>query len=315
LHRNLRTVTFTGSEDDARALVMSLNIHRRHLSTSQRALAAGALARRRPGGSGGLHPAGLPVPVPPTQAEAAAMVNVSERLVRDGSLVVGSAMDDVIKAVANGEMTVTAAAALIRQNRAERQAASALYLTHRRSSSSDSWLTPRWLLDRAVACLGGIDGDVAAEPERGVPARWWLTAKDDALAQPSWANDDGSPARVWMNAPYNANGRGPGAWTRRVVTEWQAGRVRSALLLLPARPGAQWQQELSPFPRVELTGHLRFEPGVGNPARESWLGGRRSEAPFASLLVGIGITATELHTHFGDVGVVLVSFTPTGVSP
>jgi hypothetical protein len=104
---------------------MSLNIHRRHLSTSQRALAAGALARRRQGGTSGLQtqPAGLPVP--PTQHEAAALVSVSERLVRDGSLVVGSGMDEIIKAVARGEMTVTAAASLIRGSRADRQAASA----------------------------------------------------------------------------------------------------------------------------------------------------------------------------------------------
>lgn len=71
----LRVSSFIGSESDARALVMSLNVHRRHLSTSQRALAAGALARRHRGGLAG-QPAGLPVA--PTQAEAARSAGVSD---------------------------------------------------------------------------------------------------------------------------------------------------------------------------------------------------------------------------------------------
>jgi len=234
--------------------------------------------------------------------------NASERLVRDGSLILKDGTDEIIRDVVDGKLSVSAAASSIRAQRTERQTAAALYLSHRRSSSSDAWLTPKWLIDRAVACLGGIDGDVAAEEERGVPARWWLTAQDDALTTPSWSNPDGSPAAVWMNPPYNSSGKGPGQWTRRVVAEWEAGRVRSALLLLPARPGAKWQQELSRFPRLEFEGHLTFEPGNGNPARDGWTIGKRAEAPFASLLIGVGVSASELHHHFGDVGVVYVAF-------
>lgn len=313
LGRSLHTVQFIGDEDEARALVMSLNIRRRHLSASQRALAAGALARRQRGGvrGSGRHAAGLPNEVTPTQQAAAAMAGVSERLVRDGSLIINSGLGDLIEAVAQGETTVTAAAAAIRTGKRDRQAATALYLTHRRSSSSDAWLTPGWLLDRAASCLGGIDGDVAAESERRVPARWWLTAEDDALAQESWANADGSPSRLWMNPPYGNNRRGPGAWTSRMVEEWRGGSVRSALMLLPARPGSHWQHKLAEFPRVELTGHVRFEPGEGNPAREEWSSGKRHEAPFASILVGVGIDPESLHRHFGDVGIVWTAYAPT----
>ena len=291
---------------------MSLNVRRRHLSTSQRALAAGSLARRSPGGVRGLgrQAAGLPDAVPPTQREAAAIAGVSERLVRDGALVVSSGLDDIIRAVASGAMTVTAAAASVRQGASDRQAATALYLAHRRSSASDSWLTPKWLLERATACLGGIDGDVAAEPARGVPARWWITAEDDALTQPTWANPDGTPSRLWLNPPYSHRGRGPGEWTRRMVREWREGSVMSALMLLPARPGAHWQQQLALHPRVELAGHLTFEPGEGNAARDSWQTGSRREAPFASIIVGIGVEPGSLHAHFGDLGVVWTRFDP-----
>lgn len=308
--RELRTVVFLGDEDEARSLVMSQNIFRRHLSPSVRSLAAAALARRKRGGVSG-QPAGLPIA--PTQADAARAAGVSERLVRDASAVMKNADDQLIRAVANGEISVTAAAATVRALKTDRQAAAALFLSHRRSSSSDSWLTPVWVIERAVACLGRIDGDVAAAPELNVPAAWSLTAGDDALAATTWGNADGSPSRLWMNPPYGMKGRGPQDWTRRVVAEWEAGTVESALLLLPARPGAHWQQELSRFPRLEFRGHLTFEPGEGNPARERWDTGARAEAPFASILVGIGVTASQLHQHYGDVGVVYVSYSPGDV--
>lgn len=307
----LRTTRFDGTEEEARALVMSLNVHRRHLTPSQRALAAGALATRQRGGVSGLA-AGQPVA--PTQAEAARSAGVSERLVRDGSVVMASRDEAIIRAVANGELSVTAAAASVRDGRRDRQAATALFLTHRRSSSSDSWLTPSWVLERAAACLGRIDGDVAAAPERNVQAQWSFSAEDDALAQASWANPDGSPSRLWVNPPYGVGGRGPGDWTRRVVREWEAGTVEAALLLLPARPGAHWQQQLARFPRLEFRGHLTFEPGVGNPARERWNSGERSEAPFASILVGVGVDASQIHAHFNDVGIVFVEYPPRSES-
>ncbi|WP_353477573.1 DNA N-6-adenine-methyltransferase [Microbacterium sp. zg-YB36] len=310
LGRELRVSHFEGSEEDARSLVLSLNIRRRHLSASARALAAGALARRTRGGVSGVREQAAGLPIPPTHQQAAEIAGISERLVRDGSLVVASGADEVIQAVARGELSVTAAASLIRRSQRDRQAAAALYLAHRRSSASDVWLTPQWVIERAVACLGGIDGDVAAEPERGVPARWWITAEDDALSAPSWANADGSPSRIWLNPPYGQGGRGPGEWTRRLVAEWHLGNVRSALVLLPARPGARWQQELAPFPRVEFSDHLEFAPGVGNPAVEGWAADKRNQAPFASILLGVGLAASELHEHFGDVGVVYTAYLP-----
>lgn len=303
----LRTTRFVGTEEDARALVMSLNVHRRHLSTSQRALAAGALARRQRGGLAGQS---ADLPLAPTQAEAARSAGVSERLVRDGAAVIAHNDDDIIRAVANGQMSVTAAAAAVRATRSDRQAATALFLAHRRSSASDSWLTPPWILDRAVSCLGKIDGDVAAAPERNVPAAWHLTAEDDALARADWANADGTASRLWVNPPYGVGGRGPGDWTRRVVYEWESGAVAAALLLLPARPGAHWQQELARFPRLEFRGHLTFEPGAGNPARTHWNTGARREAPFASILVGVGLEPSALHRHFSDAGVVFTAFSP-----
>ncbi|WP_295790652.1 DNA N-6-adenine-methyltransferase [uncultured Microbacterium sp.] len=318
LSRPLSARRFVGSAAQARALVLSLNVRRRHLTPSQRALAAGALATRVPGGQRASDGDPANLPVQPTQAEAARAAGVSERSVRDAALVVRSGLDDLVDAVAAGRLSVSAAAQEIRnQGHADRRAATALYMEHRRSSSSDVWLTPQWVVERSVACLGGIDVDVAAEAERGIPARRWITEEDDALAAQSWGNFDGTASRVWLNPPYGGAGRrGPGEWTRRLVHEWRSGRVHSALMLLPARPGARWQQELSIFPRVEFSDHLEFVPGVGNPARERWAtGAGRHQAQFASILVGVGLEPADLAAHFGDVGVVWVRYPSTPADP
>lgn len=300
----LRTAEFEGTEDEARALVLSLNLHRRHLSPSQRSLVAGALAQRpvgRPGKAAIL-------PDSATTSEAARAVGISERSARDGALVFRAAPSAMVQAVAAGELSVSRAAGIVRIGQRDRQAASALFLEHRRNSASDSWLTPDWLIARIESSLGGIDGDPAAEPEKGVPARWHHTADGDGLAQASWANPDGTPSRILLNPPYNADGRGPGAWTRRAVAEWEAGSVEKAILVLPFRPGAHWLRDLGAFPRVELTGRVAFEPGVGNPARPQWEAGKRDKAQFASILIGIGMDAAALDEHFADVGVVMVRY-------
>jgi hypothetical protein len=69
-----RFVTFDG--DDPLAFVISMNLRRRHLDESQRAMVAARLANLRQGEPATLKPANLPV----SQAEAGKRLNVCERL-------------------------------------------------------------------------------------------------------------------------------------------------------------------------------------------------------------------------------------------
>jgi ParB-like chromosome segregation protein Spo0J len=95
---------YTTTDLDGDALVqyvVSLNLHRRHLNENQRALVAAKLANLAHGGdrksstdSAPFQAADLPLDLPPadvamvmTQAEAAALLNVSARMVRDRSLI------------------------------------------------------------------------------------------------------------------------------------------------------------------------------------------------------------------------------------
>ncbi|MGM7696840.1 ParB N-terminal domain-containing protein [Microbacterium sp. A84] len=277
----------SGDEHAARAYVLAANIYRRHLSASQRAVAASALSTRGRGRVEIGSPASL------TQAEAAAAAGVSLRLVRAAR----TFADDqkLTQSVLAGALTVTAAAA-------ERRAAHAERIAAARQSVSDEWLTPAHILHGVERVLGGIDGDVCAEPGRRVPAQWWLTEDDDAFSVPTWANPDGSPSTIFMNAPWASAGQ----FVRRLLREFDAGNVSAAVVLLPARLGSEYVASLTSrgWPRVELTGRLKFLPGRGA------IPGGQGVSHFSSMLIGVGVEPAAINAEFGALGPVLVAFGP-----
>ena len=97
--------------------VISLNINRRHMDESQRAMVAAKLANLTDGQRADRRSANLPtlldgtLAVPPvTQPEAARLLNVSERSVRAAREVQREAVPEVQRAVERGEVSVSAAA-------------------------------------------------------------------------------------------------------------------------------------------------------------------------------------------------------------
>jgi hypothetical protein len=99
---------------DLTALVISLNLHRRHLTESQRAMVGARLATLAPGRPIA-NPANLPVSqthVTLTQLQAADALNVSERLVRHARLVQTAGVPELAKAVDSGVIAVSTAADL-----------------------------------------------------------------------------------------------------------------------------------------------------------------------------------------------------------
>ena len=101
-------------EGDPITLVISLNLHRRHLTESQRAMVAARLATRQRGdfhGNQHLVSANLPIPVL-SQSEAAEQLKVSERLVRNARVVQSEGIPELVAAVDAGEIAVSTAADL-----------------------------------------------------------------------------------------------------------------------------------------------------------------------------------------------------------
>jgi ParB-like chromosome segregation protein Spo0J len=103
-----KTVEYTG--DDPLAFVLSKNLQRRHLTTSQRAMIAEKLATMRQGERTDREPSAKLRKVP--QAEAAKQLNVSERSIQEARKVRAKAVPEVAEAVEAGKMPVSAAAKL-----------------------------------------------------------------------------------------------------------------------------------------------------------------------------------------------------------
>jgi ParB-like chromosome segregation protein Spo0J len=111
---------FEGTVEEARQYVLDMNLRRRHLDASQRALIAARLATIAHGGDRrSEQAANLPVP---TQAEAAERLNVSERSVRDAVKVRDHGAPELVAAVERGDVPVSKAARIASLPK-ERQAA------------------------------------------------------------------------------------------------------------------------------------------------------------------------------------------------
>jgi N6-adenosine-specific RNA methylase IME4 len=109
------------TEGDPLEYVIDLNLRRRHLDESQRAQVADRLVTMEHGGRRGEQAANLPLdPSPPpapsiTQRQAAEMMNVSPRSVRDAKVVREKGTPELAKAVERGELAVSAAAKAAQQ--------------------------------------------------------------------------------------------------------------------------------------------------------------------------------------------------------
>lgn len=102
--------TFAGGDDDLVGFVLSLNLQRRHLSESQRGMVAARVAGYSHGGDrASEQAANLPLA---TQAEAAALLNVSPRTVRAAKKVQQQGGPELAALVDAGEVAVSTAAAV-----------------------------------------------------------------------------------------------------------------------------------------------------------------------------------------------------------
>lgn len=95
--------------DDPLAFVIAKNLARRHLSEGQRGMVAAKLAKMTHGGDRRSDQAAN-LPVGPTQAQAAEMLNVSERTLRTAKVVEEQGAPELVAAVESGTVSVSAAA-------------------------------------------------------------------------------------------------------------------------------------------------------------------------------------------------------------
>lgn len=151
----------------------------------------------------------------------------------------------------------------------------------RRSSSTDSWITPKWLIDR----LGPFDLDpCAAIPQPWPCATAEFTEVDGGLLLPWYGF-------VYLNPPY---GKQTGTWLNRLALHGQG------IALVFARTETRaFFQSVYPFASVLLflRGRLTFHHPDGSPAPN----GHNSGGP--SVLVGYGKKAARRLRDNGGLGV------------
>lgn len=120
---------FAGGDDAALAFVVSHNLHRRHLDTSDRAMVAAKIATMRHGGNNSKTstisnaPEASGINAACSQAEAAELLNVSERSVRNAKSVIDHGTPELKKAVEQHVVSVTAAANVAKESPAVQRAA------------------------------------------------------------------------------------------------------------------------------------------------------------------------------------------------
>jgi hypothetical protein len=161
------------------------------------------------------------------------------------------------------------------------------------SSASNDWYTPAVYVEAARAVLGGIDLDPASCPAANetVRATTFYTREDDGLIQP-WQG------RVWLNPPYGKTGSEStaGIWATKLLTEYEAGRVEAAILLVNAVTGNEWFTPLKRFLMCFHDGRIKFIDAEG----------QQQESPTNSnVFIYLGSNPQAFRDTFGRFGPVV----------
>lgn len=227
------TIQYVGQ--DAAAFIVSANLHRRHLNTSQRALIAAKIANLPDGVT--KRSAKLPTPV--TQPDAAKMLNVSERSVRSAKVLLDLA-PEVAEKVRSGELTVAAGLKKARPHVS-------------RATGKHEWYSPKSFVETGRSVLGTIDLDPASSKaaNKVVQAEKFYTAEDDGLKH-DWAG------KVWMNPPYGTTLIGP--FIDKLKESVEAGTVKEAIVLTNNATDTKWFAVLASISSVLCfpTGRVKY---------------------------------------------------------
>ena len=219
---------------DPTSWVVSQNLHRRHLSESQRAMVAARLAtlgKGRPETNASIDAF--------TQPKAAELLNVSRPSIQRASTVLNHGTPELVAAVDADDVSVSKAAGIARLQEEEQAAAlekaKKPHVSH--NSGNNEWYTPPEYLDAVREVLGTIDLDPASceVANRHVQADRYYTVADDGLTQ-EWRG------RCFLNPPYSR--ALCGRFCERMATLYESASVTEAIVLVNNATETEWFQRL-----------------------------------------------------------------------
>jgi ParB-like chromosome segregation protein Spo0J len=242
------TRTFAGADDELVQFVVSLNLHRRHLDESQRALVAARLATMRQGAR-----TDLTAIAAMSQPQAAGLLSVSVDSLQRAKQVLEHGTPELVAAVEQGCVAVSTAADLAvlppdeQRKIVARGRDEILRVAKERRQGAlpwtgeVEWYTPPDVVELVRQVLGRIDLDPASSDaaQEVVKARRYFTREQGGLSKP-WGTLK-RPSRVFLNPPYAAGVIDE--FVSKLVEEHAAGRVSEAVLLTHARTDAPWFHE------------------------------------------------------------------------
>jgi len=265
------TREYTG--DDPLGFVVSLNLKRRHLSESQRAMVAARVANLENGqraSSANLHSSEPAISL----NRAGEMLNVSRRSVATASKIEREAIPEVTQAVEQGHVSLHAASQIAEfpedvqeeiieevQQGAKAPEVIKKHVHVAQNSGENEWYTPAHIIELAREVMGSIDTDPASSAiaNETVGAATYFTAADDGLIQ-QWSGN------VWMNPPYAQ----PliAQFSEAVARKFQEGEIEQACVLVNNATETSWFHTLAScasavcFPRSRI----RFVDPGGKPS-------------------------------------------------
>jgi hypothetical protein len=267
--------------------VVGLNLKRRHLTSSQKAMVALEIERYIAGEARkqqGTRTDFLQIfaksePIHAAQ-QASQLVGTNHTYVTDAKKIVAQA-PELKEAVLNGTINIPEAKALAALPKEQRD-------THvmrvMGSSESPEWYTPQEIVQLSLKLLGSIDLDPCSNSHEtpNVPATTIYTKEDNGLSR-TWEG------KTYLNPPYGSE---IGKWVQKLVTSYREGTVTEAIALLPGRIDTEWFQPLYDFPMCNIRGRLQFSNSLYN-------------APFPSIVVYLGLRKDDFIQTFGHKGPIM----------
>jgi ParB family chromosome partitioning protein len=158
------------------------------------------------------------------------------------------------------------------------------------SSETCEWYTPPLYIEAARIVLGGFDLDPASNPTANtwIKASKLFTIEDNGLAR-SWYG------RVFLNPPYGkiCGQSSQGLWARKLISEYRAGNVTAAILLVNFVPGYKWFSPLFHYPICAVDHCIEFVRPDGTQA---------GKAKASSAFVYLGQDANKFARTFSEFG-------------
>jgi len=267
------------TDEDALRESVSANLHRRHLTASQRAMVGATLEPMFAELAKARMLAGKADPTANLREgreaaeDAAEAVNVSPRSINHAKAVTDHGTPELRAAVVAGDIAVSAAStaaawepedqrALVDRVEAGEKAAAVIKAHVANNSGNNEWYTPARYIEAARKCMGAIDTDPASSEfaNRTVKAAQYYDAESNGLAQ-EWSG------RVWLNPPYAQ----PliSDFCAAIADRYAIGQILQGILLTNNATETRWFQYAirSASALCFPAGRIKFLDQTGTPAK------------------------------------------------